>query len=448
MRWNTPDRPPTVAVIGLGYVGSCLTGVLSDRGHEVIGVDTDTALVNELSNGHCRFHEEGLAERLTRGLDAGRVRFLPDQSAVGQADVVLITVGTPVREDGSLAVDQLATACEELSRHLRRGQLVIVKSTVPPGTTSGRVRASLEGSGLVAGEHFGLAFAPERLAEGTAIRELGELPMVVGGLDSESTRAAAEFWSGALGVEVITVASPEAAEIVKLADNWWIDLNIAMANELARYCALFGVDAHEVIPAANTVPKGSGTINVLTPSVGVGGSCLTKDPWMVWHSARERGLDLRTPAAGREANDAMPDYAASTVLAELERMGHRREGSRIAVLGLAFKNDTGDLRETPALPFVTHLEKAGCQVVLFDPLVDTGEALRVFGRELAPSLEAAVADVDCVAVLAYHQEMAATDLADLPVPRPCLFFDGRAHLAPEYVERLRASGFVYRGIGR
>ncbi|GAA1458392.1 nucleotide sugar dehydrogenase [Nocardiopsis exhalans] len=448
MRWNTFDRRPTVAVIGLGYVGSCLTGVLSDRGHDVIGVDTDTTLVNELARGHCRFREEGLPESLARGLEAGRVRFLPDQRAVGEADTVLITVGTPVREDGSLAVDQLARACDELSRHLRRDQLVIVKSTVPPGTTSGRVRACLERSGLVAGEDFGLAFAPERLAEGTAMRELRGLPMVVGGLEAQSTRAAADFWRRGLGVEVITVGSPEAAEIVKLADNWWIDLNIAMANELARYCELFGVDAHEVIPAANTVPKGSGTINVLTPSVGVGGSCLTKDPWMVWHSARERGLELRTPVAGREANTAMPDHAADTVLAELERMGHRREGNRVAVLGLSFKNDTGDLRETPALPFVTHLEKAGTDVVLFDPLVDPGEALRVFGREPAPSLKAAVADADCVAVLAYHRELAAVDLTALPVPRPCLFFDGRAHLSREYVERLRASGFVYRGIGR
>ncbi|MEV2275134.1 nucleotide sugar dehydrogenase [Nocardiopsis sp. NPDC049922] len=448
MRWIPHDRLPTVAVIGLGYVGSCVAATLSDRGHDVIGVDTDTTLVDELTRGHCRFREEGLPQSLARGLAAGRIRISTDQTGVGAADVVLITVGTPVRDDGSMADDQLAGACDELARHLREGQLVILKSTVPPGTTSARVRRSLERSGLVAGEDFGLAFAPERLAEGAAMRELRELPMVVGGLDADSTADAAEFWRRGLGVRVITVGSAEAAEIVKLADNWWIDLNIALANELARYCALFGVDAHEVIPAANTVPKGSGNVNVLMPSVGVGGSCLTKDPWMVWHSAREHGLDLLTPVAGREANTAMPGYAAGRMLAGLERLGRTTEGARVAVLGLSFKNDTADLRETPVLPVVTELDKSGADVTLFDPLVDPADTERVFGRAPAPSLEAAVTDADCVAVLAYHREMESVDLTALPVTRPCLFFDGRANLAGAYVDRLRAAGFHYEGIGR
>ncbi|WP_036553849.1 nucleotide sugar dehydrogenase [Nocardiopsis sp. CNT312] len=448
MRWIPHDRLPTVAVIGLGYVGSCVAATLSDRGHDVLGIDTDTGLVDELTRGHCRFHEEGLPESLARGLAAGRIRIATDQSAVSAADVVLITVGTPVREDGSMADDQLAGACEELGRHLREGQMVILKSTVPPGTTSTKVRRALERPGLAAGEEFGLAFAPERLAEGTAMRELRELPMVVGGVNEDSTADAAEFWRRGLGVRVITVGSAEAAEIVKLTDNWWIDLNIALANELARYCELFGVDAHEVIPAANTVPKGSGNVNVLIPSVGVGGSCLTKDPWMIWHSAREHGLDLLTPVAGREANTAMPGYAADRILSGLRRLGKAPEDSRIAVLGLSFKNDTADLRETPVLPAVTHLDKSGADVCLFDPLVAPADTERVFGRAPAASLEAAVTDADCVAVLAYHREMEAVDLTALPVSRPCLFFDGRANLPREYVDRLRDSGFSYEGVGR
>ncbi len=448
MRFISAQDELKVAVIGLGYVGSCIAATLADRGLEVIGIDTDTRLIDELNNGYCRFEEQGLPELLFAGLETGRLRVTTNAADAGLADVVLMTVGTPVRDDGSLADEQLQGAVRELARHLHRGQLIVLKSTVPPGTTRSMVLPLLQSSGLTGGEDFGLAFTPERLAEGTALQELNTFPIVAGGLDADSAADAAEFWRQAIGVEVIALDSLEAAEIVKLADNWWIDLNIALGNELAKFSALFGVDALEVISAANSIPKGKGMVNILLPSVGVGGSCLTKDPWMVWHSARERGLEILTAPAGREVNAGMPAYTAQLAVDGLTKIGKDPAASKIAVIGLAFKNNTGDLRATPAKDAVDALDLACGEVVVYDPLVDTDEAEKLFGRTLAPSLADAVRDADCIAIFALHRDFEDIDYATLPVAEACLVLDGRAYYSRDKIAELRALGYAYRGVGR
>ena len=448
MRFLPQGNDWRVAVVGLGYVGSCLAAALADRGLDVVGVDVDPWLVAELESGHCRFHEEGLGELLTRAIAAGRLQVTTDYSAAGAADVVVIAVGTPVRDDGSLAAEQLSAACAGLSRQVREGQLIVLKSTVPPGTTRGLVLPLLERGGRYGGVDFGLAFMPERLAEGTALPELRTLPMVAGGLDIDSTQAAARFWRTALGVEVMELGSLESAEIVKLADNWWIDLNIAMGNELAKFCALFDVDVLDVIAAANSIPKGAGQVNILLPSVGVGGSCLTKDPYMVWQSARRRGLDIRTALTAREVNVGMPEYTAQLIIDSLTTLGKDPAAARIAVLGLAYKNNTGDLRATPVQGTVEALLKAGAEVRLFDPLVATGRAAEQFGIEPAETMLDAVADADCIAVLALHREFENIDFTALPVATPCVLLDGRAYFSREKIAALSAQGYIYRGIGR
>lgn len=448
MRFLSGKQDVKVAVIGLGYVGSCIAATLADRGLDVVGVDANPKLVEELSNGYCRFQEHGLADLLFAGIDAGRLRVTTDTAEVTAADVVLITVGTPVRDDGSLADEQLHSACLELSTRIRAGQLLVLKSTVPPGTTRGVVLPLLQRSGLVGGQDFGLAFTPERLAEGTALHELNTFPIVAGGLDADSAEDAAGFWRDALGVEVIPLDSLEAAEIVKLADNWWIDLNIALGNELAKFSALFDVDVLDVIAAANSIPKGKGMVNILLPSVGVGGSCLTKDPWMAWYSARERGLEILTAPAGRQVNAGMPEYTAQLAIDELTKQGKDPAAARIAVLGLAFKNNTGDLRATPTVDAVAKLVQACGEVRLHDPLVDVAEAEELFGRPLTATIEETVRDADCIAILALHRDFADIDFAALPVADDCLVLDGRAYYSRDKIAELRALGYGYRGIGR
>ncbi|MGC5011898.1 nucleotide sugar dehydrogenase [Streptosporangium sp. DT93] len=449
MRFLPERENITAAVLGLGYVGSCVAAVLADRGVNVIGVDTDPVLVEELNAGHCRFSEAGLPELVAR--HAGdRLRVTTSYESVSEADVVIVAVGTPTGERGVMRENQLRGACEELGRHIRPGQLLVFKSTVPPGVTRSLALPLLERGGLVCGEDFGVAFCPERLSEGTALRELRSFPIIVGGWCADSSAAAVEFWRRTIGVEVIPVASLEAAEMVKLADNWWIDHNIALANELARVCAALDVDVLDIISAANSIPKGNGNVNILLPSVGVGGSCLTKDPWMVWRSAQEHGIDLLTIPAAREVNDSMPHHTRDLIVGELAELGRQPAGAKVTVLGLAFKNNTGDLRETPVRPVVEELLKAGVEVTLYDPLVDADEAEKLFGLPQAASLEEAVRGADCLAVLAWHREFHDIDFAALRehVAPKCAVIDGRAYYPRETIDLLRASGYAYRGIGR
>ncbi|WP_019609407.1 nucleotide sugar dehydrogenase [Nocardiopsis sp. CNS-639] len=450
MRFLLDREEITVSVVGLGYVGSCVAASLASNGVNVVGVDVDAHPVEEIEAGRCHLKEPGLPELVARGRGSGRLRATTDYSAISSADVVVVAVGTPVREDGTLVETQIRSAAAEAGRHLRRGQLLVFKSTVPPGTTRDLVVPLLESGGLTCGEDFGLAFCPERLSQGSALAEIQELPVVVGGWDAESGAAAARFWESRLGVRTVVCSSMEAAETVKLLNNWWIDHNIALANELARFCTSIGVDAMEVIAATNEVPKGGGTINVLSPGVGVGGSCLTKDPWMLWRSARDRGVHLGTVVSARGANDAMPGYVAGLVTEGLDALGTPAERARVAVIGLSFKNNTGDLRSTPTLPVVAALRDAGADVAVFDPLADPDEVRKTFGLEPSPSAEAAATGAHCLAVLAWHDEFAALDMAALRrlTARECLLLDGRAHFDDQTVESLTGLGFTYRGIGR
>jgi UDP-N-acetyl-D-mannosaminuronic acid dehydrogenase len=446
-----PDREDvTASVIGLGYVGSCLAATLADRGLRVFGVDVNELLVEEIAGGGSPVQEPGLTDLLAQGTASGRLTVGTDYARTAESDVVIVAVGTPVHGRGELADTQVRGACEELSRHLRPGQLVIVKSTLPPGTMRRLVAPLLEKGGLRCGTDIGLAFCPERLSQGTALAELRSLPVVVSGITPRDAERAERFWRRALGVETIPCSSLETAEVVKLANNWWIDHNIALANELGKFCSAVGVDVMEVIGATNSAPKGGGNINVLLPGVGVGGSCLTKDPWMVWRTAREHGLDLRSVTTAREINDGMPGYTARLILDEIAKAGKRPDQARVAILGLAFKNDTGDVRSTPTAPVVAALADAGAEVVLYDPLVDPAEAEKTFRTGLAPTAEAAAEGADCLAILAWHREFADLSFADLRtrVSDRCVVVDGRAHFPRSTVESLTGLGFAFRGIGR
>ncbi|WP_308342345.1 nucleotide sugar dehydrogenase [Streptomyces sp. MW-W600-10] len=450
---SSPEFPgwlesPSVAVVGLGYVGSCVAATLADRNLNVVGVDIDAQLISELNEGIVRLEEQGLPAMIRRGMEAGRLRVTDDFVAVASADVVVVAVGTPVHEGGSLDDTQLRAVCETLSKHIRHGQLYVIKSTVPPGTTRSLVASSLEASGLRAADDFLLAYTPERLAESTALAELGTLPIVVGGIDEHSAAVAAEFWRRSLGVEVTSQESLEAAEMVKLADNWWIDVNIALANELAKFCSLYGVDVLDVIASANSIPKGDGHVNILRPSVGVGGSCLTKDPWMVWHEAAQRGVDIRTAQVGRLVNEGMPEYSGNLIIDELTALGKAPGSMTVAILGLAFKNNTGDLRSSPVRGVVDVLTKAGVQVRVHDPLVDAAQAEELLGIRPSATVEETVRGADCVAVLALHQQFKDIDFAALPVAESCLLMDGRAYYSKEKIAELRSHGYTYRGVGR
>jgi UDP-N-acetyl-D-mannosaminuronic acid dehydrogenase len=300
---------------------------------------------------------------------------------------------------------------------------------------------------LHVGVDFGLAFCPERLAEGRAIAEFKAIPVVVGGHDAKSAAACASLWEHGLGVESVLVDGPAAAEMTKLADNLWIDLNVALANEIAQVCDRLGIDALQVIDAANTLPKVNYNVNILLPSMGVGGYCLTKDPWFVQHLGESLGLTLHTPRTSRTVNDAMPTYTFDLVRSLLEEQGKTLAQSKVAVLGIAFKSNTGDCRLTPTKYTLEHLENSGCELTVHDPWVTQREAATVTSVPLTDDMATAVAGADAVVFLTGHQQFhdfPLTRLAGLTADR-CVFLDGRNSFSPAEV---RAAGFVYKGIGR
>lgn len=446
-----PDgAPPQVAVVGFGYVGSSVAAVLTDRGLKVTGIDTNETLIEEMRAGHCRFNEPGLGEMLGRARSNGLLSLSTRYEETRQADVILITVGTPIDANRTIVTRYLETVCASLAPLLRPGQLVIVKSTVAPGTTNGLVRPLLEKGGLRQGRDFGLAFCPERLAEGTAIAQFRTLPIVIGGCDEESADAARRFWTEVLDVKVDVYAQPEVAELIKLADNAWIDANIALGNELAKLCGQIGVDVLDVISGANALPKGDSYVNILLPSVGVGGSCLTKDPWILSNSAAEHGVRMRLVETARAVNDTMPGHTHELIRDGLAVAGKDPATAKVAVLGLAYKNNTNDMRDTPVRPVVDALRANGTRVVLYDPLISADAVEAEFGMKPSPTFEDAVRDSDCVAVLAGHEPFRNLDFADLArrVSMPCVIIDGRAYYDKETLAAVRAAGFVYRGIGR
>jgi UDP-N-acetyl-D-mannosaminuronic acid dehydrogenase len=442
------SRDLRVAVVGFGYVGTCIGAVLASRGFSVTGVDPDAGIVEGTNAGRARFSEPRLAELVGSARAVGRICATSDIAAVAASDVALVTVGTPLLDGSEPDLGQVRAAIGAMAPHLNPGHLVILKSTAPPRTTEAVVAPALAAAGRTVGEIY-LAFCPERLAEGSAIADLTSIPVVVSGVDEASRERATVFWREAVGVPTISVSNTRTAEMVKLASNLWIDLNIALGNELAKLCDRVGVDVLEVIEAANSLPKGHRHVNILTPSMGVGGSCLTKDPWFVDHLGKQYGLRLQLPAVGRAVNDSMPSYTVSIIADGLGRAGKRLAESRVAVLGLAFKTDTGDCRSTPTKPAIAALAASGCRLVLCDPLVSAEDARSVSSVPLTPHIEDAVRGADCVAFFTGHRifrEFSIMRLAELAPG--ALVVDGRMYFTPGAIADMRAHGLAYRGVGR
>lgn len=438
----------TVSVVGFGYIGTCIGALLASKGHKVYGIDTNQKVVEEINRGTTSI-EEPLLEALVRDAhDRNNLEAATKYDAVATSDIVIVTVGTPLAQDNAPDLAPVESACASIGAKLQPGSLVIVKSTVPPQSTERWVKDILESrSGLVEGEHFGLAYCPERISEGNAIQELQRIPVVVGACDPVSSNLAAVFWQEALGVETVKVGSPTTAEMVKLADNQWIDLNVALANEVALISDKLNIDALEVIRAANSLPKGQYHINILSPGIGVGGYCLPKDPWFFHKIGKDHGVQIETTLCSRTVNDRMPEASFDMVRECLGNINKELSSSRVAVLGLAYKNNTGDVRSTPVAPFINLLEQSGCSITVFDPLVNEGNIRGMTNARIGLDVLSTVEGADLIAFMTAHEQFKETPLGLLKerTNPACWFFDGRHGFDPKAVAE---AGFIYTGIGR
>ena len=394
-----PDQH--VCVVGLGYVGLTLAIALANAGFRVSGVERNRATAAIVRTGRAHFSEEGLEEHLAPAVAEGRLTVLDDLPVDLDATAYIVTVGTPVNDQNKVRIAPLQNALSEVRRAMKGGEMVILRSTVGVGTSRGVVKPILDASGLP----YDLAFCPERTIEGRALQELASLPQVVGGLTEAATQRARALF-GRLTPETLAVSSLEGAEMVKLINNTYRDLQFAFANEMAAAAEAAGISATEVLRVANhNYPRGG------IPLPGpVGGPCLEKDPYILAEAFAAYGFTPEIALAGRRFNEALPER----VVERLRILSNGGEDVRkVAVLGLAFKGHppTSDLRGSLSIPLVEQLRKAFLRatVIGYDPLVDRAEAA---AKDIVTTgtLAEAVADADLVVIQTNHPEFRGLDL--------------------------------------
>jgi len=422
-----------VSVIGLGYVGLPTATLFASKGLKIVGVDIDASKVEAVNDGRCYLREPGLAELLRGAVSKGSLRATTDAvKAVRESNAVIIAVSTPVK-DGITDLSYLRDALKSVKKGLHRDLLVIIESTVPPGATVGLAKPLLEESGVRADENYYVAHVPERIAPGRAIEELLNMPRVVGSVGPRSTEKALELY-GKVNPKLYPTDAT-TAEFVKLIENTYRDLNIAYANILAIMAEKLGIDVYEAIKLANTHQR----VNIHMPGAGVGGPCLTKDPYILVSVTPEFwGSELIKLA--RKINEYMPKHTVNIVEKALADAGLSMKDARVAVLGAAYKGGVDDTRESPAKCVVNELFNRGAKVIVYDPY--TNES---FGAERALSLEDAVKDADIMLIITDHPEFKSVDLDVVgKLMRHKIMVDGRRIIEPYQAVKY---GFKYYGIG-
>ena len=354
---STPSKTWDVAIVGAGYVGVPLACTFATAGRSVLLVDVLPKVVDALNRGES--HIEDVPSDLLAPLVAdGRLTATTDYDALRGADAILIALPTPLSKQREPDLSIVLAATQEIAKRLRQGQLVVLESTTYPGTTREKLLPILESTGLKAGEDFNLAFSPERVDPGSPW-DVKEVPKVVGGITEECSRRAAELYGTAIGT-VHTVSSPEAAELTKLLENIFRSVNIALVNELAQLCDRMGIDVWEVVDAAATKPFGFMSFK---PGPGLGGHCIPLDPYYLSWKAREYDFNTRFIELAGEVNNNMPYFCRSLISQALNHGAEKSlKGSKVLLLGVAYKADIGDMRESPALRIVRLLREQGADV--------------------------------------------------------------------------------------
>ena len=438
-----------ITVIGMGYVGIPCAALLADvPGFLVTGLQRRSKRsgwkIDHLNAGKSPFEgdEPGLDELIARVVSKGCFKVTDDVDILKDSDVILIDVQTPTDENHVPQYDSLREVSEQIGKRLQKETLVIVESTVAPGTTQNIVQKIIEEhSGMKGGEDFDLAFAYERVMPGKLIQNIVHLPRIVGGITPEGAKRAVDIYSKIVKAplhqtDVLT------AEVSKTIENAYRDVNIAFANEMALVCESLNVNVYEIIDLVNELPSRMMHI----PGAGVGGHCLPKDTWLLRHGLNEYGsqkVEARFISLAREVNNYMPVHMTILIEDALEKKGVKIQDATVTVLGIAYLENADDTRNTPALALINALEAKGAKVVLHDPYVldwDLGP------HEIERDLYAAAKGSDCLALVTRHRDYNDVDFTKLgDIMRTRTFVDGRNVFEED---KLVSHGFEYRAIGK
>jgi len=432
---NIHKRQVSIAILGSGYVGLPTAALFADAGFHVISVDMKAEIVDAINSGISPINEPGLYDLISRNVQRDRLKAtLNSMETLAKVEVVIISVQTPIGYDKKPDLSFLLKALDQVGKSLKKGMLVIISSTIPPRTMVEKIKPMLEIlSELKADSEFYLAYVPERMTLGKALKEFIESPRFIGGIGVNSTKIAAELFRMVCRTVIETDAT--TAEIAKLAENTFRDVNIAFANQLALVCEQHGVDVMEVIRLANTHPR----VNIHMPGPGVGGPCLTKDPYFLTYGISLKTRDLIGTA--RQINDYMPRHIVESVIDVLKENGKDVKSSTIAVLGTAYKGDVDDSRNSPSELIIKRLKKMGSKIKVYDPYCK-----ETFGAHKTSSIKESVENADLMIVLTDHTLFKNLDLQKIKqlMRKKPIIIDSRRIVDPnEAVDQ----GFIYYGVG-
>jgi len=390
------NRAARLGVIGLGYVGLTLAAEMAKEGFEVTGIDIDRNKVDSVNSG-ISYVLDVPSETLLPLVTENRIKATQSLASVKNLDAVSICVPTPLRKTKEPDLSYVVAAAEAISNHLQPGQLIVVESTTYPGTTRELVLPILEKTGLQVGKDFFLAFSPERVDPGNTIYTTRTIPKIIGGITPVCSRLASLLYQQFVD-KIISVSSPECAEMAKLLENTFRNVNIALANEMAMMCHKFGVDVWEVIEAAKSKPFG---YMPFYPGPGLGGHCIPVDPYYLTWKARLNGCEPRFIELAAQINSQMPLFTISRVADALNERQRSLNGSKVLGLGVAYKRDTSDIRESPAMEILQGLYQKGAIVGYSDPHVPSVELNGERIKSLALTADV-LSSMDCVVLLTDH----------------------------------------------
>jgi UDP-N-acetyl-D-glucosamine dehydrogenase len=434
----------TVCVIGLGYVGVPLAVASAQAGFNVLGVDVDASKVDQINRGVCYVEDKYSEELLPSLVSSGKIKAYPKLSdAVPQSDVAIVCVPTPLRKDGDPDLSFLKSVAKSLSRQLTDYKLIVVESTSYPGTTEEVFRPLLELGGKTAGKDFGLVYSPERIDYGNASFGVRSIPKVVGGVEEESTRLGAAFYTAILQAKVVAVSGPSVAEATKMLENVFRYVNIALVNELAVLHEKLGVDFIESIDAAATKPFG---FMAHYPGPGVGGHCIPKDPFYLVYKAKKAGFPLRMVSAAEVLNNGMPKHTVDRLLKTLRKLKKNPRKVKVALWGLSYKGGVKDTRRSPSVDLLKIFQRSGVKVVPYDPFVEKIKVGSVQYASAGSILDSAKG-ADAVVIATNHSAFRDVDLSEVKSqmnPDPILFDTRNLRTRKECEE----AGFTYLATGR
>lgn len=415
MRQRIKQKKIKICVIGLGYVGFPLLELIHEKKIDVYGFDLDNKKVDE-------------------ALEKGYTASTKADEALSNADCFIICVPTPVKTNHQPDLSYVENTCKILLKFLRKNNLVILESTVSPGTTEEIIIPILEKSGLKVGEDFFVSHCPERIDPGNKKWDVRNIPRVIGGINKVSTELAYELYLNIIDADIMMLSSLKNAEATKIFENTFRDVNIAFVNEMAKSFDKIGIDVKEVIDAATTKPFG---FMAHYPGCGVGGHCIAVDPYYLIEKAEKTGFNHHFLKLAREINNSMPHYTVNKITIGLNKIGKSVKKSRITILGIAYKGDVDDTRESPAYQIIKELKELEAIITIYDPYITAESTVK--------TLDEALNDQDCVVIVTDHPEFKKINAGKLKVNNVKVVIDGRNILDKKDMQN---KGIIYEGIGR